>query len=281
MSSLSFDWSGVFSGPPLQWLASGVLCTAAITVVAGLVATGLTVLLFALRTAPSVVARTPALAVIELFRNTPLLVQLLFWYFAAYNALPLPWRDWIGQDHPWATLPGGVALVAPEFLASAWGLALFSAVFMTEELRAGLAAVSPGQREAAASQGFSPWQTLRLILLPQALANAWQPLVGQYLNLMKLSSLASAIGLAEITYQVRQIESFNSHALEAFAAGTVLYLAIGLVLGQLLVRLGPKLPGQRPPARLVLAVLGAPADGIPPAALAAAVSATGENRHGA
>ena len=87
MSGLGFDWSGVFAGPPLQWLASGLLTTAAITLVAGLLATLLTVLLFALRLTPAALTRAPAVALIGLFRNTPLLVQLLFWYFAAYNAL--------------------------------------------------------------------------------------------------------------------------------------------------------------------------------------------------
>jgi polar amino acid transport system permease protein len=79
----------------------------------------------------------------------------------------------------------------------------------------------------------------RYILLPQGLANAWQPVVGQYLNLMKLSSLASGIGFAELTYQVRQIESYNAHALEAFTVGTVLYLLTGMLMGAVLVRLGP------------------------------------------
>ena len=56
---------------------------------------------------------------------------------------------------------------------------------------------------------------------------------------MKLSSLASGIGFAELTYQVRQIESYNAHALEAFAVGTVLYLFNGVALGLLLTHLGP------------------------------------------
>jgi polar amino acid transport system permease protein len=54
--------------------------------------------------------------------------------------------------------------------------------------------------------------------------------VGQYLNLMKLTAIACSIGLAELTYQARQVESFNSHAFEAFAAATLLYLGLGLVL---------------------------------------------------
>ncbi len=102
---------------------------------------------------------------------------------------------------------------------------------LVEEIASGLQAVSAGQREAAVAQGFSSWAIFRHILLPQGLANAWQPIVGQYLNLMKLSSLASGIGFAELTYQVRQIESYNAHALEAFALGTALYLFTGIVLG--------------------------------------------------
>jgi hypothetical protein len=78
------------------------------------------------------------------------------------------------------------------------------------------------------------------------LANAWQPVVGQYLNLMKLSSLASGIGFAELTYQVRQIESYNAHALEAFTLGTALYLLTGLVMGMVLVRIGPDAKRKRP-----------------------------------
>lgn len=126
-----------------------------------------------------------------------------------------------------------------------WGLGVFTSAFLIEEIASGLRAVSHGQREAALSQGFTPWQELRHILLPQGLANAWQPIIGQYLNLMKLSSLASGIGFAELTYQVRQIESYNAHALEAFAVGTALYLALGVLMGVALTRLGPGRDQQR------------------------------------
>ena len=115
----------------------------------------------------------------------------------------------------------------------------FTSAFLIEEVESGLRSVPAGQREAALAQGFSSWRLFRYILLPQGLANAWQPVVGQYLNLMKLSSLASGIGFAELTYQVRQIESYNAHALEAFTVGTVLYLLTGMVTGSVLVRLGP------------------------------------------
>ena len=204
-----------------------------------LLATLLAVLLLALRLGGGRAGRGLVAAWVSLFRNTPLLVQLLFWYFAAWNLLPLAVKEVVNDEHAWSILPGNVWWLTPEFLCSMWGLGVFTSAFLVEEIASGLRAVSHGQREAALSQGFTPWQELRFILLPQGLANAWQPIVGQYLNLMKLSSLASGIGFAELTYQVRQIESYNAHALEAFAVGTALYLALGVAMGVALTRLGP------------------------------------------
>ncbi|WP_127090098.1 amino acid ABC transporter permease [Aquabacter cavernae] len=262
MTGVSFDFAGVLTGQPGQWLLSGFLMTIYVTVVGALLATLLAVLLLGLRIAPLAPARGLAIALVELFRNTPILVQFLFWYFAAYNLLPRSFRDYITAEHPWAVLPVGNVLLAPEFIAAAWGLGVFTAAFLAEELRAGLNAMPRGQKEAALSQGFGHWETLRFVLLPQALANSWQPLVTQYLNLMKLSSLASAISLAELTYQVRQVESYNAHAFEAFAVGTVLYLLLGLVLGQLLIVFGPKPVGARARRRAVKANRSATAAAI-------------------
>ena len=234
------DWQGVLTGQPLQWIISGFLTTLWVTVAGILLATVLAVLFLALRLAGGRLGNGLVAAWGSLFRNTPLLVQLLFWYFAAWNLLPLAFRDFINADHRWSILPGDVWWLTPEFICSAWGLGVFTSAFLIEEIESGLRAVTSGQREAALAQGFSTWRLFRLILLPQGLANAWQPIIGQYLNLMKLSSLASGIGFAELTYQVRQIESYNAHALEAFAVGTVLYLLTGIIAGAILVRLGPK-----------------------------------------
>ncbi len=240
------DWAGVLAGQPLQWIISGFLTTLYVSIVGSLLATLLTVLLLALRMSSSRLARGAVAAFVSVFRNTPLLVQLLFWYFAAYGALPQSWRFYIGDNHPWASFPGNIAWLTPEFLCAAWGLALFTAAFLVEEVQAGLNSVPKGQTEAAISQGFSRKTLLLSILLPQALINAWQPITGQYLNLMKLSSLATGIGFSELTYQVSQIESYNAHAFEGFAVGTLLYLALGLILGWLMTAFGPKRPQHRP-----------------------------------
>lgn len=235
----ALDWQGVLTGQPLAWVLSGFLTTLWVTLAGMAVASLITLFCLGLRLAGGRPGATIVAVWVSLFRNTPLLVQLLFWYFAAWNGLPQGFRAFVMDDHSWSVLPGQVWWFTPEFLCSAWGLGVFTSAFLTEEISAGLRAVSAGQREAAVAQGFSAWPLLRHIMLPQGLANAWQPVVGQYLNLMKLSSLASGIGFAELTYQVRQIESYNAHALEAFTIGTVLYLLTSVVMGVVLTRLGP------------------------------------------
>ncbi|MDR3673603.1 MAG: amino acid ABC transporter permease [Holophaga sp.] len=231
---LSIDWAGVLTGQPLHWLLWGLVVTLAITLAAGVIATVVAVALIAFTLSPVAPLRLATRALVSLVRNTPLLVQLLVWYFVGFGLLPGHLKFWMTSDHPWTVLPGQVSVFAPEFAASAWGVGLFIGVFLCEEIRAGLNAVGPGQREAAASQGLSRWDTLAAILLPQALRNAYQPVVGQYLNLMKLTAVTCSIGLAELTYQARQVESFNSHAFEAFAAATLLYLVVGFVLERIL-----------------------------------------------
>lgn len=245
-----FDWPGVLSGQPWQWFLSGCLTTLWVTLAGALLATLLTVGLLVLRLSGSRAGTWFTRLWVSLFRNTPILVQLLFWYFAAWNFLPGAVRNWVNESHPGAILPGNVWWLTPEFLCAAWGLAVFTAAFLVEEITAGLRSIPPGQREAARAQGMSNGAQLRYVLLPQAMANAWQPVVGQYVNLMKLSSLASGIGFAELTYQVRQIESYNAHALEAYALGTLAYLVIGTTMGTVLSLCGPRRHRARRPVHV-------------------------------
>ncbi|CAK8736589.1 hypothetical protein SODG_000302 [Sodalis praecaptivus] len=84
----------------------------------------------------------------------------------------------MADDHRWATLPGNVPWLTPEFICAAWGLAVFSAAYLLEELQAGLNALPAGQREAAIAQGFSRLAMLRYILLPQGCATLGSPWLG-------------------------------------------------------------------------------------------------------
>ncbi len=115
------DWHGVLSGQPLQWIISGFLTTVWVSVAGILLATLLAVLLLALRLGGGRAGRGLVAAWVSLFRNTPLLVQLLFWYFAAWNLLPLAVKEVVNDEHAWSILPGNVWWLTPEFLCSMWG----------------------------------------------------------------------------------------------------------------------------------------------------------------
>lgn len=228
------DFSAVLTGEPRAWLLGGLTTTMVLSLCASLLATLLGGSIAGLRLCPWRSARWLGAGLVAAFRDTPLTVQLLFWYFGVFGLLPESLRDWLNTYRSPKLLGVTISVPSVEMLVAIWGLGLFGAAFIAEELRAGLRAIPPGQLEAAASQGFDLWQSLRFVLLPQAIGNAWQPIVGQYLNIMKLSSMAMAIGVAEISYQTRRVESFNLHAVEAFSVGTVLYLALGVALGGLM-----------------------------------------------
>ncbi|VFS66830.1 amino acid ABC transporter permease [Raoultella terrigena] len=129
------DWHGVLSGQPLQWIVSGFLTTVWVSVAGMALATVLAILLLALRLGGGRPGRWLVACWVSLFRNTPLLVQLLFWYFAAWNLLPLGARDFINADHAWSILPGNVWWLTPEFICSMWGLGVFTSAFLIEETR--------------------------------------------------------------------------------------------------------------------------------------------------
>ena len=102
--------------------------------------------------------------------------------------------------------------------------------FSDEELRAGIASVRPQQHAAGLALGLRPMQVWRLVVLPQALRTALPPLLGQYMNALKNSSLAMAIGLAELSYASRQVETETFKTFQAFGIATLLYIgAIALI----------------------------------------------------
>ena len=106
---------------------------------------------------------------VSLHRNTPLMVQLLLWYFGVAGLLPEAAMLWLNSPRS-LPLPGGLALPWPsfEFLAALVGLTLYSASFICGELQAGLRGVAAGQRQAARALGMNGWQEFRWVVLPQA-----------------------------------------------------------------------------------------------------------------
>ncbi len=139
---------------------------------------------------------------VETFRNTPLLLQLFFWYSAIFLTLPST-SDRISLG--FATLAkDGLTIAAlkmtisSEFCALVLGLTMFSSAFIAEIVRGGILSVPKGQSEAAKALGLSDFQTMQKIVLPQALRVIIPSLTSQYVNIAKNSSLAIAIGYTDI-----------------------------------------------------------------------------------
>jgi polar amino acid transport system permease protein len=165
-------------------------------------------------------ARPLCWAYVELARNTPPVVQILFWYFSASYLLPkglfLQLRD-----------------VGYEFGAAVIALALYHGAFVAEVVRAGLRSVPPGQLDGARALGLGFGQALRRIVMPQAFRIIAPPLVNEAVSIVKNTSLAMAIGVAELTYQYKHIDIFAFRGTEALAAVTAIYVALCLVIAGL------------------------------------------------
>lgn len=223
----------------LHWLLDGFVLTLILSLLTCLFATGLGFLLCLARLSSSRLLSWPARAYLSLFRNTPLLVQLFFWYFGVTAMLPEGWVMWLNQ--PRSLSLGFFELQWPsfEFIAGFWGLMLYTAAFICEEFRAGVSSVRIEQRAAGLALGFTTAQVWRYIVFPQAIRTALGPLLGQYMNALKNSSLTMAIGLAELSYASRQVETETFKTFQAFGFATLLYVAsIALieVIGQWMAR---------------------------------------------
>lgn len=214
----------------LQWLLAGWLMTmwSAVLVVAA--ATLLGALLAAARQTGGPILQTAGSVYVAIFRNIPLLIQLFFWYFGVPRLLPQGVREWL-FDAPVLQVAGvSVAWPSFEFLAAICGMVFYSAAYVGEDIRSGLRGVPRGQASAAAALGFTGVQILRHIILPQGLRIALPALMGQYMNIIKNTSLGMAIGLTELSYAARQVEAETFKTFQAFGVATMLYVLTIAVL---------------------------------------------------
>jgi ABC-type amino acid transport system permease subunit len=154
----------------------------------------------------------------------PLLVWMFFWYFAVPPLLPQTFQDWL-FDH------------GAEFWAAVAALGVYHGARFSEVIRAGIQSIPHTQFEAAASTGLTTMQTYRLIIIPIALRLIVPPATNEALNLLKNSSIALTIGVAELTFQTRQIETYTAKAFEALMAGTLIYLFLCLAVGAVMAHL--------------------------------------------
>ncbi len=224
----------------LGWLVDGLWLTLLLSAIVSVLSTLLGIVIAAARSSQRHFLSLPVRGFLSIFRNTPLLVQLFFWYFGVSSLLPESAVEWLNTVHS-LTLGPYLKLTWPSFelLCAIFGLSLYSAAYVSEEIRAGMRGVADAQRLAAAALGLNRWQGLRYVILPQAIRIALPPLLGQYMNIVKNTSLTMAIGLAELSYTSRQVEAQTFKTFQAFGVATLFYIAtIALIetMGQLIRR---------------------------------------------
>ena len=177
-----------------------------------------------MRTTPNKWAVRLGNAYVELFRNIPLLVQLFLWFFVLPELLPKAMGTAIKQmTPPWAS-----------FVPAVLGLGLFTAARVTEQVRAGIQALSRGQGMAGTALGLTLPQTYRYVLLPMAFRIILPPLTSETMNLIKNTSVALTIGLVELTAAARSMQEFTFQVFEAFTAATVIYIVVNLIVVNLM-----------------------------------------------
>lgn len=200
----------------LEWMFDAWGWTLSVAGSAWLVAMVAGVLIGTLRTLPN----SPWLvrwanAWVELFRNIPVLVQIFIWYFVLPKAFP-------------------VMQQVPGFLLVVLGLGFFTSARIAEQVRAGIQALPRGQRYAAMAMGFTTWQSYRYVLLPMAFRIIWPPLTSESMNLLKNSSVAFAVSIAELTMYAMQVQEETSRGVEVYLAVTALYAASAFAVNRVM-----------------------------------------------
>lgn len=190
-------------------LAQGLLTTLAITALAFVSAVVLGTVVAVFRVSPIPPLRAVGTVYVELFRNIPLLSLLIL---VAYG---LPYA--------------GVSLSL--FTTAVVSLAMVSAAFACETVRAGINGVPIGQVEAARALGFTFTRSLRRVILPQALRTMVQPLVNIFIGVALGSSLAAAVSVGELTYAAQQVGNRTAESMLLFVISAVVYIVIALLGG--------------------------------------------------
>jgi glutamate/aspartate transport system permease protein len=157
-------------------------------------------------------------AYVELFRNIPLLVQMFLWFFVVPELLPTDWGTRVKQ------MPNA------SFWTAVVALSFFTSSRVAEQVRAGIQSLPGGQLMAGTALGLTLPQTYRYVLLPMACRIILPPLSSEFLNVIKNSSVALAIGLMELTARARSMQEFSFQVFEAFTVATVMYLLVNSVV---------------------------------------------------
>ncbi len=222
-----FEWHIVGQYLFNAQILHGVLVTIELTAASMLVGVVLGVILAVMRLSPNPIVSGSSWLYIWFFRGTPLLVQILFWYNIAalfpVVSLGVPFGG------P-ALIHGHANSVITAFVAALIALSLNEGAYMAEIVRAGIISVPDGQTEAAQSLGMSRLQTLRLIVLPQAMRVILPPTGNETISMLKNTSLISVTAYAELLYATQEIYDVNFQVIPLLIVASIWYLAMTSVL---------------------------------------------------
>ena len=205
----------------------GLRVTLELTAISMGIGIALGVVLAVMRLSPNPLVSTASWIYIWLFRGTPVLVQLLFWEFisAIYPVISLG----IPFGGPVLAHGSANAWITP-FVAAILGLGLNEAAYMAEIVRAGIISVEEGQNDAASALGMTRLQTMRRIVLPQAMRVILPPTGNETISMLKTSSLVSVIAYTELLYSVQLIYSVNYETIPLLIVASLWYLIVTTVL---------------------------------------------------
>ena len=222
-STLEEDFSPVCFGTSgeityLDWMLSAWGWTLSVSALGLLVAMILGIIMGTVRTLPpdnwlSSLLTTVANAWVELFRNIPVLVQVFLWYHVIPALFP-------------------VMKGLPSFILVSLALGFFTSARIAEQIRAGIGALPKGQRFAAMAMGLTTTQSYRYVILPMALRIVIPPLTSESMNIIKNSSVAFAVSVADLTLFAMQAQEETSKGIEIYLGVTLLYVVSALVVNR-------------------------------------------------
>ncbi len=222
-----FEW-GIFGDYFFDHrIISGIWITLELTVLAMILGIVLGIILAVMRLSPNPLVGGAAWFYIWLFRGTPLLVQILFW-----NAIAALYPDLtFGIPFGGPVLLHGDAneLVKP-FTAGLLALGLNEGAYMAEIVRAGIISVDEGQSEAAASLGMTRLQTMRRVILPQAMRVIIPPTGNETISMLKNTALVSVIAIADLLYSAQLIYATNYKPIPLLIVASVWYLVFTTIM---------------------------------------------------
>jgi glutamine transport system permease protein len=217
---IPLDWSVIYEYREL--FMRGIVNTILLTTVATVLGTLLGLFLCLGKLSKNRLLRIPSAIYVELFRGTPMLVQILLIHFAV---IPSIWETFFpGEKSPEAIYSGFIAL------------SLNAAAYIAEIFRAGIQSIDPGQMEAARSLGMTKGMAMRLIVIPQAFTRMLPALGNEFIALLKDSSLTAVIATPELNYAAMNVAKNTFERYPPYLTEAAVYLVLTLFLSRVVVR---------------------------------------------